>query len=488
LVASPDYHYIGFAYNGEESNPYLAKIVEGARGDWLYSPPYNADPGEPFFLYENYLLLGHIARWLSLEPLVIFHLARLAGGALLFFALYCFAETRDRQLAFGLAAFGAGFGWFVRLFEYNTADLWQAQIFPFLAVFANIHFPPAVAATLWVTDALVPAPEEQVARGRLLARLAGGALLLALTQPYSLVVAGALGALWFGWRLVRRAPRAELAGLFGRMALVVVLAGSFALYYRWLAANNAAYAGWDRQNYTPSSPPWDYALSFGLILPLALFGVALALRRVRWARDVDAGALLLVGWTALTVVLMYWPSMQQRRFAFALAVPVAVLAVQGLKALPRIDRGPARFRLMYLCSLTNVLLLVLVFMWATIHLPAYFFTRGEWDALSYLRASAPPQAVALASPEMGLYIPAWAGQRVFYGHPHETIDAPARQAEVTAYFSGTLADPSALLGRADYIFVGPRERKLGTSSPPVGFRVVFTSPGPDGVTIYRREP
>ncbi len=493
LVAPPDYHYIGFAYNGEEANPYLAKIEEGARGDWLYAPPYNADPGEPFFLYENYILLGHISRWLSLEPLVVFHLARLAGGALMFFTLYWFiarffVEVRDRQLAFGLAAFGAGFGWLVRLFQYNTADLWQAQIFPFLAVFANIHFPPAVAATLWIADALMPADGERVTRGRLAARLAAGALLLALTQPYSLVVAGALGALWFGWRLVRSAPRAELAGLLGRLALVVALAGPFALYYRWLAVNNAAYAGWDRQNYTPSSPPWDYAISFGPILPLTLVGAALILRRVRRARDVDADALLLAGWTALTVVLMYWPSMQQRRFAFALAVPVAVLAVQGLKALPRIDRGRARIRLMYLCSLTNVLLLLLVFMWTTIHLPAFFFTRGEWEGLLYLRREAPQRALVLTSPDMGLYIPAWAGQRVFYGHAHETLDAPARFAEVTAYFAGTLADPAALLNRADFIFVGPRERKLGAPTPPANFRVVFTSPGPDGVTIYRREP
>ncbi|MBI5879093.1 MAG: hypothetical protein HZB53_15710 [Chloroflexi bacterium] len=491
LATPPGYHYIGFAYNGEEANPYLSKIVQGARGDWLYSLPYNADPGEPFFLYENYLLLGHIARALVLEPVVIFHLARLAGGALMLFTLYWFiarffADARDRRLAFGLAAFGAGLGWLALMAGYTSADLWQTQIFPFLAVFANVHFPPALAAALWVTDALVPPAGEHAARGRMAARITTGTLILALTQPYALLIAAGLGAFWLGWRVAARAPRAEWLALMGRMALAGALGAPVALYYRWLAGANASYAGWDRQNITLASPLWDYALAFGLLLPLALAGVGMALVRLRARRAPDADALLLLGWVAITITLLYLPLAQQRRFAFGLAVPVAILAVQGLKAVSRLDRDPLRFLLMTLSSLTNVLLLSLALVATSLHPVNLFFTQGEWDALMYLRTHASPQAVVLASPDMGLYIPAWAGQRVFYGHPHETLDAAARKAEVTAFFANTLSAFPAVLKRADYVFIGPRERSIGTPDIPNNWRVVFAAPGPNGVTIYSR--
>lgn len=493
LSPSPGYHYIGFAYNGEEANPYLAKIVQGARGDWLYAPPYNADPGEPFFLYENYLLLGHLSRWLSLEPLLVFHLARLAGGALMLAVLYWFiarffGAVRDRRLAFGLAAFGAGFGWLAVLAGYKSADLWQAQIFPFLAVFANVHFPPALAAALWVTDALVPLDGEHAARARIAAQIAAGALILALTQPYALLIAGALGALWLAWRIAARAPRAEWIDLAWRLLLAGSIGAPFALYYRWLAATNAAYAGWDRQNITLSSPPWDYALSFGLILPLALIGAAVLLRQARVARAPDADTVLLLGWVAATAVMMALPITQQRRFAFGLAVPVAVLAVQGLRAVPRLNRGTLRFALLALSSLTNVLLLALALAATALHSGNLYLSQSEWEAMRYLRANAPVQAVVLAAPDTGLYIPAWAGQRVFYGHPHETLDAAARKAEVTAFFANILSASPRVLERADYIFIGPRERAIGTPDIPAGWQIVFSAPGDNGATIYRRQP
>src|SRR5206468_2178577 len=108
--------YSGFLYNWEESNPYLAKIVQGARGDWLYTLSYTADPGQPFFLYFNYILLGHLAAVLHMEPIIAFHVGRLFGGAVLLVSLYYFsarffAAVQSRRVFFLLAALGSGLGW-----------------------------------------------------------------------------------------------------------------------------------------------------------------------------------------------------------------------------------------------------------------------------------------------------------------------------------------------------------------------------------------
>lgn len=486
LTTPPGYHFIGFMYNWDEANPYLAKIVQGARGEWLYSLPYSADPGEPFFLYFNYLLLGRLATWLNVEPIVAFHLARLLDSVVLLVTLYWFAarffaQTRERQIAFLLAAFGAGFGWLLIGFRYVAADLWQTQIFPFLAMLANVHFPLAMAAQLWLIDALFMAPRQaQHARGVWLP-LGAGSLILALTQPYGLIVTAIMILIWIALRCWR--DRHMLLDLLTRFALMVALAVPFALYYRWLALNNAAYAGWDQQNVTLSSPPWDYALSGGLIFLLGLLGAIFVARRWLARRSVGVNDFILLSWPLVTIALMYLPITQQRRFAFALSVPFALLAVKALAHLPRLNTSFARMALVAFSSLSNIVLLVLALIAIHQRAPFLFFTDDEWHGLLYLRAHADPQAVVLASAEMGLYIPAWAGQRVVYGHPHETLDAKTHRAEVERFFAGTLTDTAALLNRVDFIFVGPRERLIGAPSIPSFFAPVF---GEGDVIIYGR--
>jgi len=70
----------------------------------------------------------------------------------------------------------------------------------------------------------------------------------------------------------------------------------------------------------------------------------------------------------------------------------------------------------------------------------------------------PQDALVAASPETGLYIPAWSGQRVLYGHPFETPQADLRRMELEAFLAR--GDLDALAYRPDYIFFGPRERAL----------------------------
>ena len=100
----------------------------------------------------------------------------------------------------------------------------------------------------------------------------------------------------------------------------------------------------------------------------------------------------------------------------------------------------------------------------------------------YLRTQ-PSGAVVLASPLMGLFIPAWSDQRVVFGHPHETLDAAMREHEVEQFFSGTLPDAEAFLRPVDYILAGPRERALGTPTLPNNYRPVFSE---GDVTLYAR--
>jgi hypothetical protein len=85
---------------------------------------------------------------------------------------------------------------------------------------------------------------------------------------------------------------------------------------------------------------------------------------------------------------------------------------------------------------------------------------------------------------MGGFIPAFAGQRVVYGHPYETVDAKAREQQVEGFFAGTLDQSQLLRDHAvAYVIVGPRERKLGMRGTlPLPAEEVFSS---GDVVVYR---
>jgi hypothetical protein len=100
--------------------------------------------------------------------------------------------------------------------------------------------------------------------------------------------------------------------------------------------------------------------------------------------------------------------------------------------------------------------------------PALFLSAGEVECLEWMEASTPSDALVLASPQMGLFIPALTGRRVLYGHPFETAQADQELALVQALIqqSGEFeksAKASKYLQQrgVDYLFWGAREAALG---------------------------
>jgi hypothetical protein len=218
-------------------------------------------------------------------------------------------------------------------------------------------------------------------------------------------------------------------------------------------------------------------LGDGLILVLAVPGAVIAARR---RSDTD---LLLLAWAGVTALLLYAPFAMQRRFSLGLHVPLAILAATGLFSV-------AKHRRIWGWALaatlpTTLLVIVLALGGGLKHDPRLFVSTDEAEAMDWLHDHAPRDAVVLASPEMGIFIPAWSGRRVVYGHPFETVDAERTKARVETFFApGTgNAEREAMLRewRAAFVFVGPRERALGLTDPPPG-REVFRNAT---VTIYQ---
>jgi hypothetical protein len=240
----------------------------------------------------------------------------------------------------------------------------------------------------------------------------------------------------------------------------------FALNAYLTVRNNLLFAGWSAQNLTPSPPVWDLLSSYGLVLLLALPGAWYAVRQR------TASKCFLVGWVVSTLLLMYLPLSLQRRMMMGLIVPLGALATVGWYQV-KAKRRPRAGIVLGLASLTHLVLIGMSILVVLQYVPSVHMTQDEGTAMRWLADHLPRDALVAAAPETGLFIPAWSGQRVFYGHPFETAQAARREAEVRAFFAE--GDLTTLPYRPDYVFYGERERVLqvGDWSPADHWRAVY---------------
>jgi hypothetical protein len=459
LLAGRDHLSTGFLLNPLDGASYLAKMYQGWAGSWRFRLPYTAEAQESAFIFVYYLFLGHLARWLGIPLIWTFHLARLLGAGLLLLALAQFCEQIFRgrpelaRLGFGLAALGSGMGWLVVFFGPLPSDFWVAEAYPFLSMFTNPHFPLGLALVVWAFALIL----NQDARFRCLKLALLGLLISAILQ-FGLVVGLAVTVAYLAWTWVEtRRLEWQPAACLG------ALGGPFLLYQYAAILGDPILAGWNGQNQTPSPAAWDFLLSFSPALPLAAWGAAQLLRQKE-----NPARRLLAAWLVLGPLLVSVPFSLQRRFMFGYSLPCALLAVFGAADLA--GRWPAWRRripalLLTLALPTNLLLILTGLVGAAGHAPALYLTRDEARGLAWIRSETAEQAVVLASPEIGSFVPAFTGRRVLYGHPFETLDAPKAEAQVIYFFQGQGWDGSKesyLTDEAvDFVFYGPREQALG---------------------------
>src|SRR5512133_2999907 len=78
------WRFTGFLFGIEDGNSYIAKMLNGTAGAWLFRTPYSALPQNGVLLFFFYILLGKLAAPPGLHDQLVgmFHLTRFAGGML----------------------------------------------------------------------------------------------------------------------------------------------------------------------------------------------------------------------------------------------------------------------------------------------------------------------------------------------------------------------------------------------------------------------
>lgn len=503
-ASAAEWQFMGVLANPQDGASYLAKIAQGTRGAWLLKFMHTPDPHTGAGIQTFYPLLGHVANLAGLSNVVIFHLARIVTTLFMFSALYqlgatIWARQRPRRLFFTLTALGSGLGWLVLLIDpsiTDVPDLVVPEAYPFYAAFANPHFPLTIGALALIAATYLDAfridarEEPSVTNGGLTIFLL--ALIVALVLPQALVPLGGTLAVYLVFLALkqRRLPVLELRWV-SMLFLPSIL---MAAYFYAVVTYNPIMQAWNLQITNPSASPWLVIAGYGVLVIVALPGLVRAVRRF----EADGDQFMLV-WLVVNLLLVFLPFNHQRRFMIGLIMPITFFAVRSLE-----DFWFARMAQRW-HGLATVLLVVLILPSNVLAMGIPLFglmnpeagldqrllvEHGYWEAMTWLDAHGTSDEVVLASPNPALWVPAYGNKRVVYGHPYETIDGPARQAQVLDWYSGAECywPTDAQDGyHITYVLQGPQEQALATGESACEIPVEAAQIERlewDGVTLY----
>jgi hypothetical protein len=505
--APPGTTFSGAILDLPDYNSHLAKMQQGARGDWLYQLLFTAEPHQPVLLQTFYVALGHVVRWSGLSLDVVYQLARVVCTMLMVWAVWAFmAHFLPDKVAWWallLCLFGGGMGyllfWFAPNMTANVSpiEFWLLDAYTFLAAFASPHLAAGIALLALAClslDRWTSRSEPGSVRARHalpLLTLFLSLLAVALVQPFDLLLLDGILIAAVARGILRRqmSPVKALAGLaligISHMAIVG---------YDWIVLSQ--YPVWQSfaaQNVTLSPPPVYYLLGYAPILLPALGGIVLALRR-------RAGLLFVpICWILGVAALVYAPLATQRRFVLGVLVPMAALAVYWLAnvALPWLrDRLRRRYRLVLVvygavATLTTITLLawLLVTTRSTLN-PDLYIPDEDRAAWNWIADHAPVDSVVLAAFTDGGNLAARTGRWTVLGHWIETTDYSRKKEDVRRFFSVEADDAWRLsflrAQHVAYVWYGAEEQRLGDWSPATAsfLRPVFET---STVRVFRFE-
>jgi hypothetical protein len=450
--------YFWINHNIDDNCVYLAWIRQAWEGHFFFENRFTTDPQPRLSTNLFFWAIGTIARWTGLPVLFLFHAARMGLGVVWLWTLWLLYKrllpNGARMPALWLACVSAGLGW---LFWRDAGidapiDTWQVEAFTFLSLYLNPLF---VVGTLLMTACIYDLWRAVQERRWVYTVRAGiWALLVGNIHSYDVIqVAGA----WLAFLVVssfvqRRFDRQRwLMGLTaGAIGLPTVA------YQYWLYRVDPIFR--HRADVPTSAPPlWHVLAGYA---PLLILAVAAVWVTVRERRHREEPFLLLFCWAVVGIGLQYLPRIFsaagihlpmnfERKMVMGAHLPLCALAGWGLWLLVR--HLPARRALLVtalviaLTTPSNVRWLIrdahnLIRNMANTGMHRAYMEPEEWEAIQWLARNTNPEEAVLTFPSFGVFVPPFAGNRVYVGHWGETPQFAERLRETLRFLDARRSD------------------------------------------------
>jgi len=470
-----EWRFTGFVFGIEDGNSYIAKMLSGSEGNWLFRTPYSAENQKGFLAFVPYILLGKLAAQTSRHDqlVALFHGFRIFSGILVILAGFDFIslfikEDKWKWWALTIFVFGGGGGWILVILEQKhflgslPLDFISPESFGFLGLLGIPHLALARACLLWGFVAYLNEFPGYI--------IGIFWLLLGFLQPIYVVVAWVvIGVHLILLSIIKwRGKKGDFAGIwkdvretYSRAFLGIIISFPLILYTAISFLSDPFLKTWAEQNKLPSPHLVHYLIAYGLYVPFIILGVKNLLK------EDPIKAYLITGWLAALPILVSAPVSTQRRLAEGVwaAVTIAVISYfEKRNRLTIMEKG-----YLYLTFPTTILIFLGAVIVAGNASTPLFRPEPEIQVYNYLAGNAPSGAVVLAAYESGNNLPAWTPQRVVLGHGPETTNREQVEQEVERFFSLSSTDISRekLIEKfgVSYVLWGPLEKELGDWNP-----------------------
>jgi hypothetical protein len=490
LAAPPGWRFLSGLASPDDVSVYLAAMYQGARGAWLYRPPFDPTMVPALLMHSLYTTLGHLARWLGADLALLYHLARIACGLLCVFVAHkwsaeLFPERRGQTTAWILVAFSSGLAWMLALvpsrgWQARLVDLRLPEASTFLAASTAPHFALGIALEAL---ALLAFWRATVRRRWVLWSLVSGAALWGqgLVYPFTLPV---VYLTMLGYVIVTLLK----AGYhrIGRVLAAALIAGGttlpFLCYYVWTFFLDPFWKGTHVTQNVVSTPGLGWlAVGYGLPLALAVLGGLASLR------GGDGPWKLLVLWAVGNGLLVYLPLPFQWRLANGWHLVLCLLAARGLEesVLPWLANrraelvlrrwtpdptGTLRRGLLILAAPSSLLVsLVGVRVAVAEQGFPYYYPMSELRAMAAVAPNLDWDDVVLGAYPTGNVLPTRALCRVVVGQQFATLDPLGKLGDIQRFFQAETPDEERRAILQEYgvtvVYHGRWEQAMGDFDP-----------------------
>ncbi len=469
--------FTGFVFGVEDGNSYIAKMLRGYAGDWLFFTPYTTAEQGGVVAFLPYLLLGRLAGGIEIhrQHIILFQAMRVVSIPFVVYATYRFISLFIdkiwwRRWATLLGTLGGGLGWITLIVGQGALlgslplDFISPETFGFLSILGLPHLIIARGLLLLGLVFYLEGREDHRT-----AWVGGGCLfLLTFVQPLSVLVAyAAIGAHVLAvaiYGLIQK-QRLKLGSWFRTAIRVSLPSLPVVIYLALQFSSDPFLKAWTAQNRILSPHIAHYALAYGLVLIPVIFGARAIIHSKKTT------SLFPLSWVLISLVLAYFPYNLQRRLPEGSWVAWAVLAAVGMMTLFKEERKRriGGVSLLAFSVISSVLLIIGGVNVARKPSSPIFRPVEEVAAFEWLAIHAENGDHVLASFSTGNVLPAWAPVRVVIGHGPESVDLARLAPEVGAFF----ADSSSTQARqiflhehdVRFVFYGPNEKMMGGWNP-----------------------
>jgi hypothetical protein len=490
-----EFVFSGAVFDRLDVDVHLASMQRGAQGSWAYQMRFTSEPHPGVYSKLVYIILGQAARILGMDIPAAYQLFRLlfgftAGLSIYFLISQAFAEIFWRRVAYVAATMGSGVGWLLLLIgwlpqvDISPIDFWLIDPYPFFGMLVLPHF--SLVTTLLA--AVLAGFLDYLRKPAFwkIALIALGGVSVQFAQSFTPILAdfGIAGAALFEISRIRKVNWRVVGALFlialAQLPLLVYGVGKF-----WL---DPFWESFLSQNITLSPPPGYYVLGFGLFWPPALWGIWCIIRNmlINDAEDKPPAHFAALVWLVGALILAYLPWNLQRRFTHALMVPLALLAVVGLRDLSqRWIAHRVRLLALLIVAFSAISSFYLAFGLSlyVANRPADLFDPSTLvEAVDWLGAQASPDDVVLSAPRSGQLLAARGGLIAYIGHPIETLHFNRKSDLVQEFYSGHIPMDALTACGCDWLIYGPYEKAISSQFEPLNSDLVYQN---TAVTVYK---